>query len=286
MNAVAATRTSEAEAIEVSCNLCGQDDTNPWGAPKDSFRLVKCRNCGLIYVNPRPSPKVLNEFYRKEYFDDGDYAASKQREKMYEIEIARMLPIVGARGRFLDVGCAMGKFLNTLPDTFEKHGVEFSEDAARYGREVFGLQVLVGQLSEVAINKDYYDIVQMRGVIEHLQDPMREVRCVNSALRMSGWFVLNQTPNVGGLSAWFYKELFNQVKPREHLYYFTIATMRRLLEQLGFAIRYIWFPYWRTPYATPSRDFINFILNRVKGLESPPFPGNMMAIYCQKTRSV
>jgi 2-polyprenyl-3-methyl-5-hydroxy-6-metoxy-1,4-benzoquinol methylase len=286
MSAVAVDTAFRLDTVEVSCNLCGADDAMPWGEPKDGLRLTACRRCGLIYVNPRLSPRALREFYNQEYFDDGNYAEDELRGRMYEIEIAHMLPFIGTRGRFLDVGCAMGKFLKTLPDTFEKHGIEFSEAAARHARDVFKLDVRVGQLGEVDIEQGAYDVVQMRGVIEHLQNPVTEARVVNAALKMEGWFVLNQTPNVGGLSGRFYAEQYNQVKPKEHLYYFTVETIGRLLEQAGFAVRHVWFPYWGTPYAKPWLDFPNFIVNRARGLESPPFPGNMMAVYTQKVKTL
>ena len=64
----------------------------------------------------------------------GDYDGDAKRKKMYEIEIEEQIKkIVGAAGRFLDVGCAYGAFLNSLPDTFEKYGIEYSKDAAEYG---------------------------------------------------------------------------------------------------------------------------------------------------------
>jgi SAM-dependent methyltransferase len=35
---------------------------------KDEFRIVKCRNCGLIYLNPRPSKDLLRSFYPTVYY--------------------------------------------------------------------------------------------------------------------------------------------------------------------------------------------------------------------------
>lgn len=284
MNRVAV-QSPGTETVRVACNLCGADATVPWGAAKDGLQLVQCRRCTLIYVNPRLSPAALKDLYSQDYFDDGNYAEDELRRRMYEIEIGHMLPFIGSSGRFLDVGCAMGRFLKTLPDTFDKHGVEFSDAAARHAREAFGLDVRVGQLSEIGIERGIYDVVQMRGVIEHLQDPAKEALAVNAALKTGGWFVLNQTPNVGGLSGRIYADRYNQVKPREHLYYFSLKTIRRLLERAGFGIRHVWFPYWGTPYANPWKDFPNFVFNRARGLESPPFPGNMMAVYAQKVTS-
>ncbi len=268
--------------VRVLCNLCGADDTKPWGRPKEGLTLVRCRKCGLIYVNPRPSTQALEALYSQDYFDQGEYVDDPRRRRMYEIEILRMLPLIGGRGRFLDVGCAMGMFLKMLPDSFEKHGVEFSSSAARHARETFGLDVRTGQLADANFEPGSFDVIQMRGVIEHLEDPSRQVRAASRLLKPGGWFVLNQTPNAGGASGWFYRELYNQVKPWEHLYYFTTSTIRHLLKSAGLVVRGFWFPYWGTPYAAPIKDFPRFVFNRFCGRESPAFPGNMMAVYSQR----
>ena len=42
----------------VNCNICNTDETRLFCLSKskysdDIFSIVKCRNCGLVYVNPR-----------------------------------------------------------------------------------------------------------------------------------------------------------------------------------------------------------------------------------------
>jgi len=265
----------------IHCNLCGQDRWKKW-CEKDDIQIVRCLNCGLIYANPRPNRESLTNYYSKAYFDEGEYLEDVKRQKMYEFEIAKMMNIVEAKGRFLDVGCAMGKFLNVLPDTFEKFGIEFSNAAVEQARKRFGLNVRCGQLSEVGIEENFYDIIQMRGVLEHLPDPSKEVACVHSALKKDGWFILHQTPNISSLSGRLYKERFNQVFPGEHLYYFSVKTIKKLLVKYGFRVKKINFPYFNTPYANPVKDTILFVKNFFNGKESPPFYGNMIAVYSRK----
>lgn len=273
------------ETEHVNCNLCGGDSHNRWGF-KDGIQIVKCNECSLVFANPRPTNEELEKYYSQEYFEEGEYEANNQRQRMYEIEIQRWLPHVGDTGRFLDVGCAMGKFLDTLPDTFEKYGIEFSEDAAEMARKQFGLNVRTGQLSEVGIEDNFYDVVQMRGVIEHLQDPAKELASVNKALKTNGWFVINMTPNIDGLSGRIYKDRFNQVFPREHIYYFGRKTLGQMLEKSGMAIRHVHYPYSDTPYANPPIDLVRFVWNKLTGKDSPPFWRNMMAIYSQKVQNI
>lgn len=42
----------------IRCPYCSSDDSLPW-AVENGFTAVKCKNCGFIYVNPRPAAKVI-----------------------------------------------------------------------------------------------------------------------------------------------------------------------------------------------------------------------------------
>ena len=265
----------------VSCNLCGYDDTQLWGE-KQGIKIVHCKQCGLIYCNPRPDNEELKRFYRDGYFKSGNYEGDSQRQRMYEIEIDEINKNVASKGRFLDVGCAVGKFLAILPDTFEKWGTEFSEDAAMIGREKYGLNITTGEIRNAELPENYFDIVQMRGVLEHSQNPFEDLSKINKVLKDNGILRLSQLPNIDSICGRLYKTRFNQVKPREHLYYFSPKTTEVMLNKAGFKIVSITYPYLNTPYACVFKDFVNFMINILINKESPAFYGNMMIIYAQK----
>ena len=44
----------------INCPLCGADDHVPW-ARENGYAAVKCKQCGLVYVNPRPSLSTISE---------------------------------------------------------------------------------------------------------------------------------------------------------------------------------------------------------------------------------
>jgi len=266
---------------KVVCNLCGGDDAVLWGK-KAGIEIVKCRNCGLIYCNPRPDNDELQRFYSEEYFVEGHYEEDVRRQRMYEIEIDEIVKNICRQGKFLDVGCAVGKFLNTLPDAFEKWGTEFSEDAARIGREKYGLNIITGQVRNIKLPEKYFDIIQMRGVLEHSQNPFEDLTSIRKALIDTGTLRISQLPNIGSISARLFKTKFNQVKPGEHLYYFTPASIRTMLRKTGFTVTKIYFPYLKTPYCSLFNDFINMLKCFFNEIESPAFFGNMMIVYAKK----
>lgn len=265
----------------VSCNLCGADDTSLWGE-KVNIKIVKCRKCGLMYCNPRPTNDELQSFYNEDYFSEGCYEENAQRQKMYEIEIDEIKQKIGDSGRFLDVGCAVGKFLHTLPDTFEKFGVEFSEAASKIGREKFGLNITTGQIRTLELQDEYFDVVQMRGVLEHSQDPYEDLCAINRVLKKNGIFRLSQLPNISSICGRLFRAKFNQVKPGEHLYYFSPKTIKLMLKKSGFVVEWMSFPYLGTPYESLGKDIVNMAAYLLSGKESPAFFGNMIILYARK----
>src|SRR5688572_2520125 len=60
---------------EVACLLCGSADHTPVFDSRDvlydkpgTYRLVRCNDCSLSYVNPRPRFEALIEHYPDDYF--------------------------------------------------------------------------------------------------------------------------------------------------------------------------------------------------------------------------
>ncbi len=153
----------------VNCSLCGKSDTKLFATTsyrdylnrrpelKKSddqicenrelanykFRLVKCKNCGLVYVNPRLLNKSLAKLYHKEYFSqyiNTISEAHKKRTKTFKIEIAELEKLTRTLKigmKIPDIGCGGGFFLAELDISWKKYGVEINPSAVKYGRTTF-----------------------------------------------------------------------------------------------------------------------------------------------------
>ena len=265
----------------VCCNLCGNDSTRLWGQ-KHAINIVECLQCGLIYSNPRLDAEQLRRYYDGDYFTGGKYIDDEQRGRMYEIEISQMLEIVGQKGRFLDVGCAYGRFLNYLPGGFEKYGIQFSAEGAAYGREKFGYDIKTGELTNGSFPDDFFDVIQFRGVFEHLQNPQHALEACSRMLKTDGWLLLSTVPNISGPCGRLYKERFKLVFPREHIYYFSRDTLTRYCSKNQFRVEHAYYPYLGTPYENWRADLFSYIFNYFLGRESPPFFRSVITLYARK----
>jgi len=271
---------------EVACNLCSSSTNSLW-AVKDGYRIVRCRECSLIYVNPRPVAKAIQEHYDEAYFlKHSAGLLAQQRMKMYQIEIGDFEKVV-PRGRILDLGCGGGFLLNTLGNHWEKYGVEVNPSAAEFARKHFGLKVTTGTFQEAHFSDEFFDVVEIRGVIEHLPDPKEVLLEAHRVLKKGGIVSIN-TPNIGSFVARLYKEKFGLVEPPVHIYYFSTKTISRMLEAIGFRVVKKSFFYTKTPYASwtdPLKimiDLFRLAFVRKTNFESPPFFRNVINIYGAK----
>jgi len=303
----------------VNCNLCGSSDTKLYAEvsymdylrrrpelmteddpivkhkelAEHKFNLVKCKQCGLIYVNPRLPDNKLSDLYQQEYYSfysDDASEESKWRERTFMVEVAELEKItekLGLGKKILDLGCGGGFFLNSLDDSWEKYGSELNPVAAEFAKDKFGFNVFQGKLDDANFPDEAFDVVKMRGVIEHLSDPLSELCQIHRILRKGGMLTIN-TPNIGSLCGKLYRDKFRLVCPTHHIYYFSTKTLSGMLEKTGFKVCKASYHYFDTPYASWKDVFKIFLdtaglgILRNPDVVSPAFYGNIVDIYVTK----
>ncbi len=203
---------------------------------KDNEPFVQCENCRLVLINPRPVyAQVLNT-----YTDDYSRAYAKKHDKKIRRSLKRVRKIAKLlpdRGRWLDVGCSAGFVVKAANDTgFEGWGVDVEPWGIRYGRDKIGLQHLhEGMLEEQGFPDAHFQVISLYDVIEHVPDLNRLAGELSRLLSPDGLIDI-VTPDIGHwrvtrpLSEW------KEIKPSEHLYYFSVHTLDRLLQNHGLRI--------------------------------------------------
>jgi D-sedoheptulose 7-phosphate isomerase len=190
-----------------------------------------------------------------------------------EIDFINSLP----PGRILDVGCGFGYFLSAVSDDWEKHGVEISDYAAKVAKQ-YG-KIFIGTLEDANYPDEFFHAVVMYHVIEHLENPEAIVQEVYRVLKKGGALVVG-TPDFDSGCARRFRKNYRLLYPGEsHISLFTTHSLRRLLQDFGFEVDRVEYPFFKTRYFTAENLARLFDTSQI----SPPFYGNIMTFYCHKT---
>lgn len=176
----------------VACDLCECDRYKVRYRKPDTwlqgslfqFPVVECANCGLVYVNPRPTAEAMARFYPGGYHDARDTAEHNARYKIQR----SMIPKLEGKS-VLDIGCARGDFLAYLLGTGEKfsaYGVDaFSEGVCRSD-----IRFHRGTLTDARYADAQFDLVTSWAVFEHLHTPKAYFVEAGRILRPGGKMVI------------------------------------------------------------------------------------------------
>lgn len=176
-------------------------------------------------------------------------------------------------GRIVDYGCGPGWFLRALCRRWEKIGIEVSPHAIDEARK-HGLHI--AETSD-EIPDTWADVVLCHHVIEHLRDPIDAIGEMRRMLKKGGWLIIG-TPDFESPCAKRFGRHYRLLHDGTHCSLFTLESMHRFLRDHGFFIKTVHFPFPRK-YATVE----NFARWNDTDSVSPPWPGNWMTFYCQRS---
>lgn len=245
---------------KAACPVCGHASSRALFV-RDGYQIHRCRVCALRFADPRPGPHDLAAVYARDYFDDKGWIGDPTSDSAYMTGCyADVAPTLTkrfpSRGRLLDVGCATGAFIAAAAaDGWSVAGLEYSEDAAARGREA-GLDVRAGELAGGAFDGEVFDVITAWHVVEHLVDPVADLRRIRALSKRGGLLVV-ETPNDRSIGAKIRGERWAQIRPPEHINFFDHRALTRALGLAAWKVRRV-----RTIY---KRDTAQRIAGR-KGL--------------------
>ena len=292
---------------KVSCSICGSAVSRKYCEIK-GFNVVRCCNCGLVYINPRYSREELCKLYGEDYFKKFstyrkvDYMKDRQfRRNDFKTRLKGISRFKKC-GKVLDVGCAAGFFLEVARDNgWDACGVELSDYAASFARNTLKLNVKSGELEGAKFDSNLFDIVTLFDVIEHVRDPKGLLTEVNRILKYDGLVVIT-TPNIDSVCARVFKDRFHLLDPL-HLVYFSPKTIKAILVKEGFKVIKLEYHYFNTAYFNIKElkklawNFMHLKLlypalryfgkNKIESyqaIRSYSFYGNVMSVYAVKEK--
>lgn len=225
--------------ISVPCNICGDASqlqslwTVPdrhW-APNARFDLVRCKRCGLVYLNPRPDATELERHYPSFTFVrpplDSPSAFSWRLQQIEKYQ---------KRGKILDVGCGNGGFLAFIQQKgWNVYGLDNAPAGVSIAKELLGDRVLLTTIDEASYPSNHFDVVCLFEVLEHLPDPLSDLREINRILRPGG-LVCISVPNFASWERVLFGKWWNGLDAPRHLYQFTPCTLQQVMTLADFTI--------------------------------------------------
>ena len=235
-----------AELEEVACNACGSREQETI-AERERFglplRTVICKNCGLIFINPRPTKEMYTEFYKSDYrkavsgSDEGD-AYQFRREYNFAEQVSipaikKFLPGWTPK-TIMELGSSYGGILYAHMQNFpgsQGFGIEPLVKIGEYARQQTGATIYT-TLFEDYSPEQLYDLVILSRTLNHTLDPKANLTKVRHMLSEKGIFALIlQDP----ISHTIHMP-FERVTEMTHPYMFTRESIQYLLGLAGLEV--------------------------------------------------
>jgi len=238
------------------CAICGRMNDPAFMTVLDPIKhnqipytLVKCSECGLIYLNPRPGAEGGLESHPEEYwkrknlFYQTEEPARTSTLKnallrlFFAEEIRHIKENIPPNGRLLEVGFGNGDFLQLLRNVgYQTLGIE--ADPASFGvakKKHPHLELYNTSIENIAFKTEPFDAVIMIHVLEHVRNPNGALGEIRRILADTGSLFI-WVPNIDCYQFRIFRERYFNLCAPQHMYQYTPETLRRLLENNGFKV--------------------------------------------------
>ena len=229
---------SHQDLIDTPCPSCASADRrfelrgrDPLSL--DSFDIVRCLDCTLAYVWPRPTPEK-----QATYYPEDTYFAERHpvfKDEMMALR-ARKVGKAPSGGRLLDIGCGRGDFILACKKIgWTVVGAETPDAPIMQLRYDLGLDIIPDD-ALCDVPADSFDAITLWHVFEHIPDPRRLLKDVHRILKPNGRLLI-EVPNFGSWHARISREAWYHLELPRHLLHFEYSTLAAILESEGFTAR-------------------------------------------------
>jgi len=247
------------ENPDAVCIFCG-NTRNSFKYPthdmlENDYELRQCLECGCWFLFPMPTDEILSKAYDTSYYGAeqhkfGVKPVAKFIDNFRGKRAAGIARLLKENQCALDIGCGRGDFLRHLSSygNFNLYGIERSETALVKSGENNNIHILSRALSETDFPDDFFDVVTMFHVFEHLTEPKKTLEIISSILKPGGHLVIS-IPNIGSWQARWFKGKWLHLDPPRHLLFFEPRDFFEVMKKLNFSIEKVnYYSLEQNPY--------------------------------------
>lgn len=253
--------------------------------------ICKCIACGHGQHLVKYSESEMSNLYQQDYADgyiDSSGELYQKRQKQYKLDIDELVNSASPDKplRVLDYGCSSGNFLSMMPTGWVKYGFEVNPVHLKH---IKTNKESITVFDDVDKIKENFDVITLRGVIEHIQNHERLLDFIHLRLNKNGLLFISATPDFSSISGAILKGQWTQIKCPEHIHQFSLTSLSILLARAGVMLKKISYQYMGTPYEDWRVDskamydnVRTYFGENEKQYESRAFPGNMITAIFEK----
>ncbi|MGG7666981.1 class I SAM-dependent methyltransferase [Dyadobacter sp. BHUBP1] len=238
------------------CPVCQQSSFSNYLNVEDytvshkEFTIQQCNSCYFLFTNPRPSEGSIGAYYESQDYISHHDEAKDLMSKVYtsvrnhtiEQKVKLINSLVQPKGTLLDIGCGTGNFLSAVKvDGWKTFGTEPDSGARQVASKRVGATIFES-IFEADLGGRQYDIITMWHVLEHVHKLNETIDWLQKHLKPNGR-ILIAVPNPQSHDALKYGRFWAAYDVPRHLYHFTRATMKKLLQTHGLTVKKI-LPMW------------------------------------------
>lgn len=233
------------------CPVCKSSFVKPFLSAKDNtvsqanFAIWHCDQCSVRFTQDVPEQEAIGAYYASDNYVSHSDTQEGFINKLYHLirkrTLAAKLKLVTAEtgkqsGKILDVGCGTGAFLNTMQQAgWNCTGLEPDEAARSKARALYNIEA---QPSEriYSLQPQTYDAISLWHVLEHVHELHEYVDQLKNLLAVNGRLFI-AVPNYTSHDAAVYKENWAAYDVPRHLYHFSPASMKKLMNAHGLEVK-------------------------------------------------
>ena len=225
----------------ISCGSSNREILSNVGRNFTKLKTVICTGCGLIHSDPIPTKKELKNFYEKDY--RLNYKSVSEPQLRHTIRYAKdslnfLIELLNFckfndfnQRNFLDIGAGSGEILYYAKRLgFMTKGVEPNKGYALFCKDKLNLNVINSVFEEAELENDFYDVLNLNQVLEHMPDPLDVLNKIKTFLKEDGILALT-VPNIQA----------NLHSPQTrfhyaHIYNYNHLNLKKLFDRAGYQI--------------------------------------------------
>lgn len=230
--------------------------------------IRKCLSCGAVFTNPQLDYKDLNQYFSDEYRAFAITSASSSlfgsfkkiihdktleqffgygRPKWWRFILSSFkIPLAHYpkkinNGRVLDVGCGSGNLLVNLKNLgWEVYGIDPSPIAVNVARSRGLDNIYQGELNELKLNENFFDVIILFHVFEHIPNPETVLLEIKRILKPGGRLIIG-VPNFGSFASRIMGKYWAGLSFPLHFFHYQKQSLSNLLKARDFNIKNIYY---------------------------------------------